>query len=265
MVDHLERTVPVRDGKLQISVLEGGQGEPLVFIHGAGPSPGWDPFLDQLANEFRVYAPYHPGVGESYGLEHLDDLWDLVLFYEELIDALGLQSTFLVGHSYGGMIAAELAAQCPQRIRRLALVSSLGLWLDDTPVTDFFVLLPEEQAKLVWYDPNSDVAKASLAQPEDPQAKAEADLERTKTLSSIGKFIWPIPDRGLRKRIHRITSPTLLLWGAADGIVPPVYAEEYQRLIPGSQLAVIDKCGHIPQLECPERFHSELARFFTGG
>ena len=265
MVDHLERTVAVRDGKLQISVLEGGQGEPLIFIHGAGPLLVWDPFLDQLANDFRVYAPYHPGVGESSGLEHLDDLWDLVLFYEELIDALGLQSVFLVGHSYGGMIAAELAAQCPQRIRRLALVSSMGLWLDDTPVTDFFVLLPEEQAKLVWYDPNSDVAKASLAQPEDPRAKAEADLERTKTLSSIGKFIWPIPDRGLRKRIHRITSPTLLLWGAADGIVPPVYAEEYQRLIPGSQLAVIDKCGHVPQLECPERVHSELARFFGGG
>ena len=213
MVDHLERTVSVRDGKLQISVLEGGQGEPLVFIHGAGSLPGWAPFLDRLASEFRVYAPYHPGVGESTGLEHLDDVWDLVLFYEELLDALSLQSTFLVGHSYGGMIAAELAAQCPQRIRRLALVCSLGLWLDDNPVADIFVLSPEERARLVWYDPESDVAKASLAQPEDPQEKAEADLERTKTLSSIGKFIWPIPDRGLRKRIHRITSPTLLLWG----------------------------------------------------
>ena len=170
MVDHQERLVSVRDGRLQIAVLEGGSGEPLVYIHGAGGLPGWSPYLDRLAQEFKVYAPYHPGVGPSTGLEHLDELWDLVLFYEELLDALGLQHIRLVGHCYGGMVAAELAAQCPLRIHRLALIGAWGLWLDHTPVADLFVLSPEERARALWYDPTSEAAKAGLAQPENPQA-----------------------------------------------------------------------------------------------
>ena len=257
--------VSVRDGRLQVKVLEGGKGDPLVYIHGAEGLPGWVPYLDQMAREFSVYAPYHPGVGSSMGLEHLDDLWDLVLFYEELLDALGLQRTFLVGHSYGGMIAAELAAQCPHRIARLALIGSLGLWLDHTPVTDFFVLFPEERASATWYDPTCEVARAAMALPEDPQEKIEADLDRTKTLAAVGKFAWPIPERGLKKRIHRISAPTILLWGAADGIVPPVYGEEFHRLIPGSRLLVLDRCGHVPHEERPQEFFTALLQFLKEG
>ena len=265
MVDHRERTVPLRDGRLQISVLEGGAGGALVYLHGAGGLPGWEPYLDRLAGESTVYAPYHPGVGPSLGIEHLDDMWDLVLVYEELLDGLGLQGVSLVGHSYGGMVAAELAAHCPQRVSRLVLVGALGLWLDDTPIPDFFVLSPEDRAKAVWYDPESETARADLAQPEDAQERMEANLDRTRTLASIGKFAWPIPERGLQKRIHRITAPTLLLWGSHDGIVPPVYGEEFQRLIPGSRLLILDRCGHRPHQERPEEFFPALSGFLKDG
>ena len=265
MGDHQERTVSLRDGKLKIRVLEGGSGEPLIYLHGEDGLPGWAPYLDQLAHEFTVYAPYHPGVGPSTGLEHLDELWDLVLVYEEILDALGIQRTTLVGHSYGGMIAAELAAHSPHRIHRLVLIGALGLWLGDTPVTDFFVLSPEEWAKAAWYDPTSEVARAALAEPEDPDARAEASLDRTKTLAAIGKFVWPIPERGLRKRVHRITAPTLLIWGTADGIVPPAYGEKFQRLIPGSRLVMLDQSGHVPQQECPQQFRSALSQFLKEG
>lgn len=261
MLDHREHTIALRGDTFQIRVLEGGDGDPLVYLHGSDGLSGWTPELDRLAQDFKVYAPYHPGAGPSNGLEHLDELWDLVLFYEELLDAIGLQRTSLVGHSYGGMVAAELAAHCPHRIRRLALIGALGLWLDDAPVADFFILSPEEQARAMWYDPTSDVAKAAMARPEDEQARAEADLDRTRTLAAIGKFVWPIPDRGLRKRIHRITVPTLLIWGAADGIVPPAHGEEFHRLIPGSRLLVLEQCGHMPQQECPQRFFPALLEF----
>ena len=261
MVRHKEGIVSVRGGKLRINVLEGGSGEPLVYIHGAGGIPGWTSYLDRMAQDFKVYAPYHPGVGKSEGLEYLDDVWDLSLFYEELLDALGLDNVFLVGQSYGGMVAAELAAQCPKRIRRLVLVGSLGLWLDQTPIPDFFVSSPEERARNTWYDPTSEAAKAALAGPEDPEAQVEAELDKVKTLAAIGKFIWPIPDKGLSKRIHRITAPTLLLWGAADGVVPPVYGEEFKRLIPGSRLKVLEQCGHRPHEECPEEFFGALLPF----
>ena len=261
MVGYQERTVSVRGGKLRINVLEGGSGDPLVFIHGAGGLPGWASYLDRMAQDFNVYAPYHPGVGASEGIEHLDDTWDLSLFYEELLDALGLQNILLVGQSYGGMVAAELAAQCPKRIRRLVLIGSLGLWLDHTPMPDFFVSSPEERARNTWYDPISKAAKAALAVPKDPEKQVEAELENTKTLAAIAKFIWPIPDRGLIKRIHRITAPTLLLWGVADGVVPPVYGKEFQRLIPGSRLKIFERCGHRPHEECPEEFFATLMPF----
>ena len=264
MVDHAERMVPVRGGGLSVAVLEGGSGDPLLYLHGPDGLPGWAPYLDQLAQQSGVYAPYHPGVGRSEGLERLDELWDLVLFYEELLDELGLQRISVIGHSYGGMVAAELAAHCRHRIRRLVLISSLGLWLDDTPVADFFVLSQEERGRAEWYDPESEVARAALAQPEDPQERAEYAVDRIQTLAAIGKFSWPIPDRGLTKRIHRITAPTLLLWGAADGIVPPVYGEEFRRLIPGSRLEVLEGCGHFPHRECPERSLSTVAQFLAG-
>ena len=263
MADHRRRNVDVANGRFRIELLEGGSGPPLVYLHGARPFDGWTAYLDQLAGLYHVYAPYHPGIGNSQGLEHLDDVWDLVLFYDELLDSLKLDQPSLLGHSYGGMIAAELAAHNSQKVHRLVLVSSIGLWLDDAPVADVFVLSPEERAKATWYDPTSEAAKASMAQPDDPMARKEAELSVIEALASTGKFTWPIPDRGLRKRIHRINSPTLLLWGDSDGIVPPIYAEEFQRLIPDSTSVVLKNCGHIPQLERPQEFFEAVTGFLT--
>jgi pimeloyl-ACP methyl ester carboxylesterase len=256
-----ERRVPLRQGKFQVQVVEGGKGPDLLFLHGAGGFTGWTPFLDRLAEDYHVYAPAHPGVAGSEGLEYLDDLWDLMLFYEELMQQLGLEHTHLVGHSYGGMLAAELAAHRPERVTRLVLVCPLGLWLDESPVPDFFVLTPSESAGLVWHDPDSALARAYRARPEDPQLRSEATLEQTRTLAAVGKFIWPIPDRGLTKRAHRITMPTLLVWGDSDGMVPPIYGTAFQELLPHARLEVINRCGHLPQVERTEEFLKAVNNF----
>ena len=102
-----------------------------------------------------------------------------------------------------------------------------------------------------------------FAMPSDPEARKEAMIERAKTLSSIGKFIWPIPDRGLPKRAHRIGAPTLLVWGDSDKIVPPEYGNAFQDLIAGSELQVIENCGHLPQYEQPEAFVSAVSAFMA--
>src|SRR5690349_18313779 len=116
-----ESIVELRGGQFKTRVLTAGSGDPLVFIHGAG-GIFWDPFLDGLSDRFRVIAPEHPGFGQSQGLEHLEDMWDLVLYYNELLDELGLTKVTLVGHSFGGMVAAEIACNNPDRVTRLVLL-----------------------------------------------------------------------------------------------------------------------------------------------
>jgi pimeloyl-ACP methyl ester carboxylesterase len=134
-------TIPTRGGMFRTRVLTGGRGWPLLWLHGGQGLSGWEPQLAALAKHFTVYAPVQPGfawegAGESSGVEYLEDLWDLTLFYCDLLDALVLDSPFVVGHSYGGMLAAELAAMAPDRVGKLVLVSALGLWRPDAPIQE---------------------------------------------------------------------------------------------------------------------------------
>src|ERR1700682_861332 len=125
-----EQIVELQAGKWKTRVLSAGEGEPVVFLHGAGGLL-WDPFLDSLAERYHVIAPQHLGSGTSQGIEHLEDLLDLVLYYCELFDVLGLPAPSMIGHSFGGMVAAEIAAVNPERLRKLVLLAPIGLWRDD--------------------------------------------------------------------------------------------------------------------------------------
>jgi pimeloyl-ACP methyl ester carboxylesterase len=245
----IESLVSIRNGLFQTFVRIEGEGDPLLFLHGAGGLQGWPPFLESLARSFRVIAPDHPGFGRSEGLEHLDDVIDLALYYTEFIAALGLDQPYLVGHSLGGMIAAEVAAIAPDVASKLVLIAPVGLWLDDHPVLDFFAATPEELATATFHDPGSPIAKEMMSVPAGPEAQLEAVLERTKNLTAAGKFLWPIPDKGLKKRIHRITAPTLLLWGTSDRLVPPIYGEAFLKRIQRSRLTLLTGASHMLPFE----------------
>jgi pimeloyl-ACP methyl ester carboxylesterase len=259
-----EKTIAVRGGMFQTRLRTDGEGSPLLFLHDAGGLRGWDTFLAELAKRFTVYAPAHPGFETSTGIEHIDDMLDLVVYYNDFLDAVGLESAHVVGHSLGGMLGAELAALSPHRVRRLVLANAAGLWLDDHPVADFFAMTPEQLAVVLWHDPNSDVAKAMMAVPQDEKAQLAAFLLRTQHLATAGKFLWPIPDKGLKKRIHRIKAPTLILWGQSDGLVAPIYAQEFQKRIPGSKATIMPRCGHMPMYEDPTGFVNTVATFLKG-
>jgi pimeloyl-ACP methyl ester carboxylesterase len=257
----IESLVSIRSGSFQTFVRTEGEGDPLLFLHGAGGLPGWPPFLEALARSFRVIAPDHPGFGRSEGLEHLDDVVDLALYYTEFIEALGLEQPYLVGHSLGGMIAAEIAAIAPDIASKLVLVAPVGLWLDDHPVMDFFAATPEELATAMFHDPGSPVARELLSMPADPEAQLEVTLERTKNLSAAGKFLWPIPDKGLKKRIHRIAVPTLLLWGASDRLVLPIYGEAFLRRLNAARLIVFKGASHMLPFEKSDAFVEVVTDF----
>jgi pimeloyl-ACP methyl ester carboxylesterase len=256
------RTIEIRGGAVTFKVLTAGRGAPLVYFHSYFERSAWSPFLDLLARSFSVYAPAHPGVAGSSGIETLDDLLDLTLAYDELFTALSVERAHLVGHSFGAMAAAELAAVCPGRAQSLTLVSPLGLWRDDAPPADILILPADELAAVLWRDPMSRVAvewaAGSGGDPDDIAAQVES-LQRR---SSMAKFVWPIPDKGLRRRLHRIAAPTLLVWGDEDRANPVVYAEEWQRRIKGAALRLLPG-GHMVLHETPEpaaRAVVELAR-----
>ncbi len=180
----------------------------------------------------------------------LDDLWDLVLYYDELFDRLGLQSVPVIGHSFGGMMAAELAANHPERVSRLVLISPIGLWLDGAPIPNWMIITPAaDLPKYLFCDPSGPVAQQALAFPEDPEELVEAQIQFHWSMACTGKFVWPIPDKGLKKRIHRIAAPTLIVWGKQDRLVPPVYAEAFASRIADARVELVDQAGHIPQLE----------------
>jgi pimeloyl-ACP methyl ester carboxylesterase len=257
----IESLVSMRHGLFRTFVRSEGEGDPLLFLHGAGGLRGWPPFLESLARSFRVIAPDHPGFGRSEGLEQLDDVVDLALYYTEFIAAMGLERPYLVGHSLGGMIAAEVAAIAPEVASKLVLVAPVGLWLDEHPVLDFFAATPEELAAALFHDPGSAVAREMMMLPSDPEAQLEAVLERTKNLSAAGKFLWPIPDKGLKKRIHRIVAPTLLLWGSSDRLVPPIYGEEFLQRIDGARLTVLKGASHMLPFEKSDDFVEVVTDF----
>jgi pimeloyl-ACP methyl ester carboxylesterase len=247
---------------ISIATLEAGAGEPLLFLHGAGGLV-WDPFLEALAARYKVYAPYLPGTGRSHGLENIRDLQDLVVTYYDLLDALQVDAVNIVGHSMGGMIACELAAADPSRVSRLIAICPAGVFREDLPAPDLFAMLPQERIANIAYDPQSELAKSLMLLPEQIDQKVEVLIERLTVLQAAAKFLWPIPDKGLRRRMHRIKAPTLILWGRQDRMIPAAYAEDFKIGIPQAEVTLIDKASHLVHLEQTPQCVEAIAKFMS--
>lgn len=255
-----EQLVTVWGGAVTFQVLSAGRGPALVYFHSFHERGGWSPFLAELARRHTVYAPVHPGVSRSSGVEHLDDHVDLILAYDELLAALGLRAAHLVGHFFGAMVAAEIAALFPGRAQSLVLASPLGLWRDDAPSADVLILPAEELAAVLWKDPASEAARAWATLPATEQENIDAQIESIARRAAMGKFVWPIPDRGIAKRLHRIAAATLILWGDEDRVNPLVYAEEWQGRIKGAALQLFPG-GHMLIHEAPTVAADAVRRF----
>lgn len=248
----------------RVRVLDAGSGAPLVFLHGAGGLFAENPFLDQLAGRYHVFAPELPGYGESTGDELLEDMLDFALHGWDVIGELGLSRPHLIGHSMGGMIAAEMACLAPQNLATLVLVGAAGLWIDEQPIPDIFSFLPFEFAEVLFHD--RAVGEALLTGGLDlsnADALMEFYIANTKRLAMAGKILFPIPNRRLAKRLYRLTTATLLLWGKSDRLIPPVYADRFKALIPNAQLELIDAAGHMLPYEQPQAFVDAVRRFLS--
>ncbi|MGH6674172.1 MAG: alpha/beta fold hydrolase [Xanthobacteraceae bacterium] len=252
--------------RIETDVEISGGGPPLVYLHGPwglNPDRG---FISRLAGAHTVYAPRFPGTtpGDSEAVHLLDNWLDLVVYHGELLDALKLDKAIFVGHSFGGLIAAELAAAVPKAAARLVLIDPVGLWRDDAPVKNWMVLSEAQRRPSLFADPKGEAAQEFFAVPDDPAARVDVLSQFIWSQACTGKFVWPVPDRGLKRRIHRIGAPTLIVWGEADRIAAPVYAQDFVERIAGAQVKVIAQAGHLPHLEQSEIAANAILAFAAG-
>ena len=178
--------VPGPEGReVNIEVYSGGDGPDLVFLHGAGGLLANDPFLTRLMDHYQVHAPMLPGYGESDSGDHLRTMLDFTLHAYDVWEVLNLDRPLVVGHSMGGMIAAEMAAVAPDAIDRLVLICPAGLWLEDSPVVDLFAALPFELPELLLHDPvkNSELLSAG-GDFNDPEFLTEFMVGNARRLGS---------------------------------------------------------------------------------
>ncbi len=220
----------------------GGAGRPLLFLHGASGAPVVLPFMERLAQRFDVLVPEHPGWGGSDEPQWLENIHDVAYFYLDFIEKLGLEDLTLVGSSMGGWIAMELAVRDTSRLQSLVLVSPAGVAVPGVQPADIFLMAPEDMVRSLFYDPK--LAEERLAQPVDVDAAL-------KNRHTTARLAWEprLHDPHLPKWLHRIDVPVKIVWGRQDRILPVGLAEPLHRMIPGSQLHILDDCGHLPQVE----------------
>lgn len=247
----------------KIQLMTGGEGEPLLYLHGAGEQLIWFPFHQALASGRKLYVPAHPGFGESSGYDEIDSMEDYVFHYLDFFDAMGWKSIDIVALSFGGWIAAEIATRAPERVHRLVLVDAAGLGVEEAPIADFFAVLqkPAKLRELLFCDPNS-----ALAQMEIPSEPApEQMLEAFRAMQATARVGWNplLQNPKLRGRLRRVTAKTLIVWGDHDRLIPPAHARAYHEGIKDSQLVWIEDSGHIPMAERPMEFLAAVLPFLS--
>lgn len=247
----------VQLGDDTVALLRAGTGKPLLFLHGSGGSGVWMPFHSELAKNFDVIAPDHPGFGASGEFPALKDVQDLAFHYADLIEKLELPAVTLVGTSFGGWIAAELAAYRPQLVEKLILIDPIGLYIDGAPIGDLFGMTPQEKAQALVLDPSS----LSELVPENPSIDVIVALARDE--AAFARFAWEpfCHNPRLPRLLPRITAPTAVFWGEQDALIPAVHGERYAELIPGAKLSVIPSVGHAPTIEQPAEIAERIRAF----
>lgn len=182
-----------------------------------------------------------------------------MLYHADRRDALGRKSAHVVGVSIGTWVAAERAATAPARVHSLVLINPLGLWLDDVGGADPFAQHPGLPSAILFSEPG--MRKTFLF---DGRDKVDAHVEELCNLRASAKFLWPLPDIGIARRLPRIKAPTLIVTSERDVVVPAPYGPARRDAIPGARLTTLPAAGHLAELEQPEAVAGLVREFIRG-
>jgi pimeloyl-ACP methyl ester carboxylesterase len=251
----------VRIGNVSIEVDRRGHGAPLLLLQSEDAVESGSSFVDELSQQYEVFILSPPGFGRSNRPDWITDMDDIAYVFLDVLEHFDLSNVTVVGFSMGAWIAAEMATKDDSRFAKLVLVDPLGIKVGgpaDRDIQDMFLLHPDVVSTLKWFDPAKAVRDYTLL-PEDELMMIARNRE------SFARFCWEpyMHNPKLKHRLHRIGTPTLLVWGENDGIVTTAYGAAYQAAIPGARLAIVSEAGHLPHIEQPERFMSVLRGFLA--
>lgn len=245
-------------GGMSLEAWTGGDGPPLLFLHGGDYVLQNRPFLDRLAQRFRVVAPRAPGFGSSPRPAWFRTVHDIAYLYLDLIERLTLDRPLVVGSSFGGWVALEMAVRDPARIGRLVLIDSLGVKFagrEEREFADIYALPAAEVLRRTFADP---AAAPDYTRMSDTELE---DVARDRQATALYGWKPYMHDPALGHWLHRVAAPALVLWGEADGIAAPSHGERLAAALPNAHFSKITGAGHYPQIEQPQAVADAVTRF----
>jgi pimeloyl-ACP methyl ester carboxylesterase len=239
---------------LRIQLRRGGAGAPLLILHGELGVPGWLRAYAELAQHFTVYVPSLPGFGQSARPDWIVSVRDLAAWVTWFVRDLGLsQPLSVIGFSLGGWVAAEIATLNASLFTKMVLVGAAGLQPEEGHIWDYFMHSSREAFAQAFFDPAQAPEYAryygEALTPDD-----ETQVERNREMAA--RLVWKpyMRSHTLPALLQGIATPTLVVWGREDAIIPLNVCQRYARSIPGATAKVLDRCGHMPEMERPDSF-----------
>ncbi|MET8330902.1 alpha/beta hydrolase [Streptomyces sp. NPDC005181] len=260
----VSRTFELRDG-LSITVDERGDaaaagGSGILLLHGGGGTQSVAGLAAALSEHSYVITPTHPGFDGQPRPDWFDSVTDLALAYLDLLDVLNLREVLVIGNSLGGWIASDMALHdVSGRLSGLVVMNAVGISTDGpAKITDVRALPPTEVGRLAFHNPSLLPDPATLS---DAQETAAAGNQSALELYAGEPYMH---DPKLRRRLHRVTLPVLVLWGEQDGVVPAEYGRVYADSFANAYFQPVINAGHMPHVEQPDLTLDAIEAFVAG-
>ena len=249
-------------GDIEVEIFSGGSGPELLYLHGAGGNAGWQPFHEELARTHKVYAPSLPGFSGTPRPGWVSTITDVAHFMQYVTQAMGLGRHVLVGSSMGGWVAAEMAAMSRHQLRGVILIDPVGIKPRKGEITELFMVGESTREKLRFFDTSQVPNYEQYARDLTPE---EANTNYYNQEMAY-RLCWRpyMHNPSLPHYLSKVDTPTLIIWGKQDAIVPEECGELYRQALGNATLKVIDNCGHSPQIEKPQEFQTAVSEFLGG-